>query len=90
LVGRVRGLALDDWDRAVAAYEHLLDVRAKYEAALNALIRSKNIDSLPPVEILASEVERAHGAVLADLRIIRMSLGVALPIRAPQKDSTSQ
>jgi hypothetical protein len=72
---------LDDWDRALAAYEHLLDVRARYEAALTALISSKNIDSLPALEILASEVERAHGAVLVDLRIIGMSLGAdaALP-----------
>jgi hypothetical protein len=50
---------LDDWDRAVAAYEHLLDVRATHEVALTALIRSKNIGSLAPLEVLASEVERA-------------------------------
>jgi hypothetical protein len=65
---------MDDWDRALAAFEHLQDVRAKYEVALNALIRSKNISSLPPLEVLAGEVERAQSAVLIDLRIISMSL----------------
>ena len=65
---------MDDWDRAIAAYEHLLDVQSKYEHALTVLVRSKNIGSLAPLEILASEVERAHSAVLTDLRIIRMSV----------------
>ena len=66
---------MDDWDRARRACEHLLDVRATYEAALTALIRSKNIGALAPLEVLASEVERAHSAVLTDLRIIRMTPG---------------
>ena len=78
---------MDDWDRAIGAYEHLLDVRATYEAALTALIRSKNIGSLAPLEVLASEVERAHSAVLTDLRIIRMSQGAVAGKESPQEPS---
>jgi len=74
---------LDDWDRALVAYEHLLDVRETYEAALTALIRSKNIGSLASLEVLASEVERAHSAVLTDLRIIRMSQGATAGHESP-------
>ena len=58
-----------DWRRVEWTHEQLVAIRRMYDDAANDVVRNKNDDALPVLEILANEVQRWNLEFLRALRL---------------------